>query len=276
MASSSSAKKVAKLASRGKGKKVRFSSGTTYPLIVACVSIAMVVLVAYSKWSMPSETSGPPQAGDQWTMAYSFRVCDTQFTLTGQPTDLTDDQASAGDANQLQAGQSSDAGFINYRPVAGGDTGSKARLSVFLDTYGVKLNNKKLELPESQVGEGEQRVWDIDDEDVFKGTSCEGQDAIIKVRVWKDATSNSFEDRIVDLANTRFTNNGMAMVIAVVPDDNDFDIPKPPTWSQLEDFGAIGANSGTTDTTTPTGDTGPVDTGATDTTPAGSTPDTTG
>ena len=44
MATSNSAKKVARLASRGKGKKVRFQSGTTFPAVVAIVSALMVVL----------------------------------------------------------------------------------------------------------------------------------------------------------------------------------------------------------------------------------------
>ena len=80
MAKSSSAK-VAKLASRGKGKRVRFSAGTTFPVVVGSVSVAMLALIAYSKWSLPSPETGSPQAGDKWTNAYEFRVCDETFTL---------------------------------------------------------------------------------------------------------------------------------------------------------------------------------------------------
>ena len=70
MAPSSSARKVAKLASRGKGKKVRFSSGTTFPAIVVGVCVAMVALVAYAKISVPGEETGAPQPTDNWSIAY--------------------------------------------------------------------------------------------------------------------------------------------------------------------------------------------------------------
>ena len=88
MAPSSSANKVAKLASRGKGKKVRFQSGTTFPTVVAVVLVVMIALVAYAKASLPGEETGPPQPGDEWAIAYSFRVCDIEYTLEGQPADL--------------------------------------------------------------------------------------------------------------------------------------------------------------------------------------------
>ena len=55
MATSNSAKKVARLASRGKGKKVRFQSGTTFPAVVAIVSALMVVLIVYARATLPSE-----------------------------------------------------------------------------------------------------------------------------------------------------------------------------------------------------------------------------
>ena len=267
MAPSSSAKKVARLASRGKGKKVRFSGGTTFPVVVASVSVAMVALIAYSKWTMPSESSGPPQAGDQWTMAYEFRVCDTTFTLEGSPADLDEEDASAGDRNELAQGANNSAGFLNYHPQVGGATGGKARLGVFLDVYDVTVDDDKIVLPESQVGEGERREWDIDADDVFAGTSCEGEDAAVKVRVWPDASTNRFEDKITDFDNLRFTNNGMALSIAIVPADGDFEIAKPPTYAQLEDFGVIGAgDAGDAPADTTPADTTPADTAAPDTT----------
>ncbi|HAP77661.1 MAG TPA: hypothetical protein DCR14_16470 [Acidimicrobiaceae bacterium] len=244
MAPSSSAKKVAKLASRGRGKKVRFSGGTTFPTVVALSSLAMVGLIAYGKVSMPSEASGSPQAGDQWTMAYEFRVCDTTFTLEGQPEDLTEQEASAGDAVDLQSGIPSSVGFINYRPEVGGNTGGKARLGVFLDSYEVSVNTDRIVIPGNQA-DGEEVVYDIDDSSVFDGTSCEGEDAEIKVRVWNDASTGAFQDKITDFHGLKFTKNGMAFVIAIVPaDDDNFEIPKPATASRLEDFGVIGEGSG--------------------------------
>jgi len=141
--------------------------------------------------------------------------------------------------------------------------------------YDISLNDNKLELPQSQVGEGETRSWDVDDENVFDGTACEGKNAVIKVRVWRDYTTGAFEDKITDFRNLRFTNNGMVFAIAVVPEDeSDFEINKPDSAAKLDELGVLGEGSGTTDTTVP-----PETTGATDTTVATDStvaPDTTG
>lgn len=255
----SSAKKVAKLASRGKGKKVRFASGTTFPVVVASVSVLMIGLIAYGKASMPPANSGAPQAGDEWTMAYEFRVCDDTFTLEGSPADLTDQQASAGDREQLSAGQSNSAGFINYHPTTGGDTGRKAKLGVFLDVYGVELSNDRLVIPAAQSGGSDDEVYSLDDPSFFDGTSCEGEDPQLKVRVWDDASTDEFQDNIAAFRDLRFTQNGMAFVIAIVPKGKD--IPKPDTWTRLSEFGVIGSGD-TTDSTVPTDSTSPSDTTA--------------
>jgi hypothetical protein len=89
VATSSSANKVAKLASRGKGKKVRFQSGTTFPLIVAIALISMIALIAYSKATVPGIETGAPQPSDAWSMAYGIRICDEQLPpLTGTAAEL--------------------------------------------------------------------------------------------------------------------------------------------------------------------------------------------
>ena len=248
MASSSSAKKVAKLASKGKGKKVRFQSGTTFPAIVAVVSVVMIVLVAYSRATVPGIETGPPQPTDAWSIAYGMRVCDEQLPpLTGTEAELAKD-ASTGDPSKVTDAPNAD-GIIHYHAQEGGATGRQARLGVFLDIYDVKLTDTVLELPESQVGEGETRKWDTE---TFK---CDGKDTQIRVRVWRDYTIDSFVDNVTDFRNLRFTNNGMVFAIAIVP--KDADIPKPDSAATLADLGVIGSGTATTvptDSTTPTSD----------------------
>jgi hypothetical protein len=251
VATSSSARKVAKLASRGKGKKVRFSSGTTFPAIVAAAIVAMVVLVAYAKASLPSEETGAPQPTDAWSIAYGIKVCDEWLpSLTGTADEL-DDDASTGDLTRVVTAPDRD-GIIHYHAQPGGNTGGRAKLGVFLDVYDITLTDTKLELPASQVEAGETRSWDIEDDDVFKGTACEGEDAVLKVRVWNDFTTGEFFDNVTDFRNLRFNNNGMVFAIAVVP--NDTEIAKPDSANKLADLGVIGAGSAASTTTTVTGD----------------------
>jgi len=245
VATSSSAKKVAKLASRGKGKKVRFQGGTTFPVVVGVVSVVMLLLVAYSRASMPAPEAGSPQPEDAWSIAYGIRVCDTWLpNLTGTEAEL-DQDASTGDLVKVQTAPDAD-GIIHYHAQTGGATGKNAKLGVFLDVYDIKLTDTVLELPQEQVGEGEQRTWDTDE---FK---CDGKDTQIRVRVWEDYTSDAFVDNVTNFRNLRFTNNGMVFAIAVVP--KDADIPKPDSAATLADLGVIGGSTVTT-TTTPTGDT---------------------
>jgi len=264
VATSSSARKVAKLASRGKGKKVRFTSGTTFPAIVVATILAMVALVAYAKISQPSVESGAPQPGDEWSIAYGIKVCDELLpNLTGTAADLEKD-ASTGDLNAVASGSDSD-GIIHYHPQVGGATGGRAKLGVFLDVYDIELTNSKLVLPESQVAPGEPRSWDIEDDDVFKGTSCEGKEAVLKVRVWNDYTSGEFFDNVTDFRNLRFGNNGMVFAIAVVP--RDAEIAKPDSAAKLSELGVIGAGD-SAPTTTVAADTGATTTVASDTDPS--------
>ncbi len=259
MATSSSARKVAKLASRGKGKKVRFSSGTTFPAIVVATVVAMVALVAYAKISQPGFESGPPQPGADWNIAYGIKICDEWLpNLTGTAAEL-DKDASTGAASAVANGTDRD-GIIHYHPQVGGNTGSRARLGVFLDVYDIKLTDTKLTLPASQMPE-EPRSWDIKDKDVFKGTSCEGDDAVLKVRVWNDYTSGEFFDNVTDFRNLRFRNNGMVFAIAVVP--RNADIAKPDSAASLAGLGVIGA--GDSAPTTTVSDTGASTTVAPDT-----------
>ncbi len=251
MATSSSARKVAKLASRGKGKKVRFSSGTTFPAIVVAAVVAMVALVAYAKISLPSEETGAPQPSDAWSIAYGIKVCDEWLpNLTGSAAEL-DKDASTGDPAAVVSGTDRD-GIIHYHPQAGGNTGGRAKLGVFLDVYDIKLTDTKLSLPEAQMPE-EPRSWDIKDDNVFKGTSCEGEEAVLKVRVWNDYTSGEFFDNVTDFRNLRLKNNGMVFAIAVVPRDAEID--KPDSAAKLSELGVIGAGDSAPTSTVP-GDTG--------------------
>jgi hypothetical protein len=265
VATSSSAKKVAKLASRGKGKKVRFQSGTTFPAIVAITSVLMLVLIGYARASMPGVESGPPQPGDAWSIAYGIRVCDTWLpNLSGTAAEL-DKDASTGDLTAVQTGSDAD-GIIHYHPQVGGNTGRQARLGVFLDIYDVKLTDTVLELPEAQVGAGETRKWDTDD------FQCDGEDTQIRVRVWNDYTSDEFVDNVTNFSDLRFLRSGMVFAIAVVPKGDD--IPKPDSAATLTDLGVIGANPATTvpsETTVPGDTTVPSDTTATGDTVAATT-----
>lgn len=237
MAPSSSANKVAKLASRGKGKRVRFQGGTLFPAIIVVTIIVMLALVVYARASRPSAGSGPPQLGDHWHAAYGFYVCDDTGAaflpaLTGakeeQTVDAAGNQVYADRNFRLTGIHSHGDGVIHYHPYTSRATGTRARLGVFLNVYDVKLTDKVLEFPPDQGG---QKF----DTETYK---CGGEDTQIRVRVWNSfADPNDYRDYVTDFNNIRIDRNAMAFTIAVVPKGKD--IPMPPSAPKLPELGTV-------------------------------------
>jgi hypothetical protein len=271
VAPSSSAKKVAKLASRGKGKRVRFQGGTVFPAIVAVVVIAMLGLVVYARASRPTSGSGAPRLGDHWHAAYGFYVCDANDAsaaflpnLLGTKEDQTVDAAGNtvyADKHFREYGiHSHGDGVIHYHPYGSRATGTRARLGVFLDAYNVKLTDTQLEFPADQGG----------DKFDTKNYKCNGQDSQIRVRVWNSfAKPSEFVDYVTDFKSIRIDRNGMAFTIAIVPKGKD--IPQPPSAPKLPELGAVdGGAQITVPAEAGTGETGSVGGTGVTTTVAGS------
>jgi hypothetical protein len=230
--SSSSAKKVAKLAQRGKGKKVRFQGGTLFPAVVLGVVIVGLLTIVYARESRPDPGSFPPQVGDHWHAAYGMYVCDGWLPkLTGNQEEKT----TSSDGSEQYVNEdfgstgihSHDDGVIHYHPYSAKAVGKRAKLGVFLDVYDVELDTEHLKLPASQGGE----EWDVDD---FK---CDGKDVQIKVIAWDNfSDTGDGTTYITDLRDVRITQDGMVFAIVVAPKDTN---PGMPPWAdELPELGA--------------------------------------
>jgi len=215
--SSASANKVAKLAQRGKGKKVRFQGGTVFPAIVVGVLVVGLLLIAYSRQSRPDPGSRPPQVGDHWHAAYGMYVCDGWLPkLTGAKEETNADGSFSSEAFANTGIHSHGDGVIHYHPSTAKAVGDRAVLGVFLDVYGIKLSNKELKLPADQGGQ------DIKAADY----KCNGKDVAIKVVAWDKYTdTGDGQTYITDLTKVKIKNDGMVFVIAVVPKDTKVTMP---------------------------------------------------
>ncbi len=259
MAPSSSAKKVAKLASRGKGKKVRFQGGSIFPIAVALVVVLGLLAIVYGRQSRPSGGAGAPGVDDHWHVAFGIYVCDTfQPKITGTKEesgiDSAGNQVLLNEKFSLTGIHSHGDGIIHYHPNSTRATGNRAKLGVYLDVYDIKLTDTELVMPEDQGGE----KWSTED------TKCDGKDTELKVVVW-DSFLNKTEshDVVTDFTNIRITNDAMVFVIAVVPKGTD--VPQPDWADELPTLGAADGGAviatttslagGATGSTTPTGDT---------------------
>lgn len=253
--SSSSAKKVAKLAQRGKGKKVRFQGGTLFPAVVLGVLVLGLLTIVYARQSRPDPGTLPPQVGDHWHAAYGMYVCDGWLPkLVGnQEETVTDSQGNRSYVNDTfgRTGiHSHDDGVIHYHPYSTASVGSRARLGVFLDVYGVELSEDRLALPEEQGGD----VFEVGE------FQCNGEDVVIKVVAWDNYTDTG-EGRtyITDLPDVRISNDGMVFTIAVVPVDAE--VSMPPWAADLPALGAVDGGNVPTPSTEPGDTTAPTSTG---------------
>src|SRR5690606_37569544 len=161
--SSASTKRAAKLAQKGKGKRVRFQGGTLFSMVVAITLILGLALIVYSRQTQPAADSSPPTINDHWHAAYGFFLCDTWYELAGD-LEETNSQGQLVNTNFLRTGiHSHDDGVIHWHPYTSVAVGKRAKLKVFLDTYDVRLEDDRLVFPDNQpVANGvpaAQREW---------------------------------------------------------------------------------------------------------------------
>ena len=263
MAPSSSAKKVARLASRGKGKKVRFQGGSVFPIAVALVVVLGLLAIIYGRQSRPSNGSGVPRVNDgtnidaHWHAAFGIYICDTfQPKIVGTLEETGIDSAGQtvllNDKFRILGIHSHGDGIIHYHPASTKSSGNRAKLGVFLDSYDIKLTDTEMVMPQAQGGE----KWST------KDTKCDSKDTQLTVRVWDHFNdAGAFHDVVTDFNNIRITNDGMVFVVAFVP--KGAAIPMPDWASQLPTLGAADGGAVIATTTTIAG--------ATASTPAGGT-----
>jgi hypothetical protein len=237
--SSSSTKKAAKLAKSGQGKKVRFQGGTLFPMVLAIVVVLGLSLVVYARQSRPAADASAPQITDHWHHAYGFYLCDSWFQLSGDVEDRDDAGFLNTDFARTGVHSHSD-GLIHWHPFSAAAVGSRAKLGLFLDVYGVELTNSKLQFPESQrPGLPHEQETGLFEEGT---TTCtingDEQDAELKVVVWQNFTDT---DRgttfIADFNNIRLDRDQMVIAIAFVPGGTD--VSMPPWAPELPSLGAL-------------------------------------
>lgn len=252
MASGSSAKKVARLAQKGKGKKVRFQGGTLFPSIMAIIIVLGTGLIAYSRQSAPSKNT-PPTINDHWHVSYGFYKCD------GFLNDLAGTlEEPVTPEYQKYNIHSHDDGVIHWHAGALA-TGNRAKLGLFFDSYGVKVNTDEITFPANQNNGESYKTSDL------KCKNAEGKmvAAQVQVIVWDQYDNAEVSKKyITDFDNIRIKNDGMAVTVAIAaPGAN---IPMPKSAANLLELGA--ADMGGVTTTTVEGATTTTVKGATTTT----------
>lgn len=238
---SSSTKKAARLAERGKGQKVRFQGGALFPVAVALIIVLGFGLVVYARESRPAADASAPTINDHWHHAYGFYLCDRWVELNGdgEGRDINNRPTNT---DYVRSGiHSHDDGLIHWHPFTSVSIGRRAQLGVFLDTYDVDISATKLEFPDDQrsqlpaafqetgVFENGETQCEITDED----GNVEMVDASMSVTTWDNITdSGNGTTFIAGFDGIRLDQDAMAVSIAFAPDDTT--IGKPPSIADFD------------------------------------------
>ena len=258
------------MAQKGKGKKVRFQGGTLFPMVVLAILVVGLGVIVYARGTTPEADASPPTIDDHWHAAYGFSLCDSEeFVQLNGALDEVDANGTPINTDFLRTGvHSHDDGVIHWHAYTSASTGKNATLGLFLENYGVELDDDSLKFPENQNGGKEY---------VEGETKCpDGEDGEVSVTVWQSPEDTSDGRRYVSgFDDIRIDKNSLVITIAFQPRGTD--IQMPPWAAQLAELGAEDAGAteppasvpeGTTpDGTAPAGTDG---TGATTTTAAGS------
>jgi len=217
VARTSSAKKIARLAEKGKGKKVRFQGGSVFPTIVLSVLILGAVLIAYARQG-GTAVDASVTAEQKFATAFAFFNCDALATDLEQPdaSTLSPTDKFAAVTTETPAAIIGD-GVVGWLPQALAGQ-RKAKLETIFGLYGMTVTDDSITLKDKKISETD--------------TQCAGKDAKISVYVWE---SGSVESKlsIASFGGVKIDDQ-MTVVLAFAPDG--VEVPRPAVADSLADY----------------------------------------
>ena len=230
MVSSSSTRRAARLAQKGKGKRIRFQGGTFFPLIIMIILVLGLGTIVYARQSQPAVDSTPPTSEDHWHAAYGFSLCDEpEFVQLAGAKEERDANGSLISSAFLRTGvHSHDDGVVHWHAYTSAAVGKRAKLGVFTEVYDVELTDDTLRFPEDQGGK----------EYVEGETDCNGEPGELKVIVWDNYQDTGPGTTYVsNFDDIPFDRDGLVYAIAFQP--KDFELTMPPWAADLPALGAV-------------------------------------
>ncbi len=212
MARSSSAKKIARLAEKGKGKKIRFQGGSLFPTVILVVCVLGIALITYARQS-GTTVDTTATAKQEYFSSFGVYKCDAY--LTGFPGAATDIASMSPNAYIKSNG------IFAWKPqvLAGLRT---AKLKTFFDLYGITVDDKSITFP-STVNGGET-ITEADTK--CKDANGVEKDATLRVLVWNDyRNAGDSKVSIASFDGVRLTGDGMAIALAFTADG--VEVPQP-------------------------------------------------
>lgn len=231
MGKASSAKKVARAARAGGGRRPGQRRNLGFPLTVFLVVGVGVALVLFARTDR--EANAQPLRTDHWHVAYGLFNCDTFERVDPGLTDVGQDTLGIHTHGD---------NVIHIHPFLDSAAGRGAQLQLFLDQVGVQITDSKVTFPDGEV-------WE---EGVTKCGDADGQ---LQVGVWfdaQDAADGDPPNEVVteDFGAIRFRDDRMYITIAFVPTDTELPA-RPNIISDLNNLSDVAPAEGDSSTTTP-------------------------
>ncbi|MFM1839215.1 MAG: hypothetical protein EBR53_01460 [Actinobacteria bacterium] len=218
MARTSSAKKIARLAEKGKGKKVRFQGGSVFPSVVLGVLVIGAVLIAYARQG-GTVVDASVSAEQKYATAFAFFNCDALAT------DLKQADAATLNATDKFAAVTTENpsaiigdGIVGWMPqVLAGQR--KAKLETIFALYGMTVTDDSITLADGT------KISEAD-------TKCAEQDAVINVNVWESGSASS-QLSIASFGGVKIDDQ-MTVVLSFAPEGTE--ITRPAVADSLADY----------------------------------------
>lgn len=216
MARSSSAQKIARLAEKGKGKKVRFQGGSVFPTVVFAVILLGAVLIAYARQSgTPIDAS--VTAEQKYATAFAFQNCD-ELVVLNQPdvAQLNPADIFASVTTETPAAIIGD-GIVGWMPqILAGER--KAKLETIFELYGFSVTDDTIEFDGTKISETD--------------TQCGDKDAVIGVNVWESGSASS-KLSIASFGGVKIDDQ-MTVVLSFAPEGTE--IARPSVADSLSEY----------------------------------------
>jgi hypothetical protein len=242
MASSSSAKKVARVAARsGGGPTPAKQSNWLFPVAIVAIVLLGVGIVAFARntYGGTSGDNSHPQAQlgqddstfDHWHAAFAVNVCGKELPPVPQK-----------EPDPLGIHTHAD-GLIHIHPFSTRSAGKNATMKRFFDQTGMTVTNEGFKYPDSKQVYEEGK------------TTCGGKPAQLVLAHWKDATTAASQppDKIFtkDFGSVRFTEDHGAYTLAFEVKGQK-NIPAPSSAAQIDQLGSVDGGSTQNNAPSPT------------------------
>jgi hypothetical protein len=229
--SSSSTRKLAKVARSSKGSSIRERQSRTFPLTIAAIVLIGSLLVFYGRSQRVDAQAEPPRLGgkDHWHAAYGVYTCDK---FESPMSDKLGDKVGI---------HTHDDGIIHIHPSSSLAAGDRAQIGRFFDEVGLEISGGKLTLPNKTVYES------------GKTTCPNGKVGKLVLAVWVAADDTAAAPKLVtsDIDSAHFQQDRMAFTLAFVPEDEFPNIPRPESIPNLDQLSDV---AGAVPTTAPAAD----------------------